>query len=293
MRIQNLSDMEEIVASFKNGNVEETILKTSTFIENQHMNTIANWTARLYHNDQNKEEILIRKVWGFGIEAASRNERSTTASETEASVNVDSEALRNMMLAEHIAPKTWRGLWCLAVSFWIVARSNGEKDLEQTLEWIQKARNLATHAVELYTTASLSIQDTSENGDQNIPTAESELAPESKSYRILDGEFSFSSPLTMIDSFLADMKKAEGVAERFSEVHDGSGIAESDTLGLVRLLDQTVTSTWVNYMYIIPPEEPDSDGSHSPGEGTSVNATKGGDAHATDSSHHDNFDIGS
>src|ERR1700731_3793639 len=91
MRIQNLSDMEEIVASFKNGNVEETILKTSTFIENQHMNTIANWTARLYHNDQNKEEILIRKVWGFGIEAASRNERSTTASETEASVNVDSE----------------------------------------------------------------------------------------------------------------------------------------------------------------------------------------------------------
>jgi hypothetical protein len=293
MRLQNLSDMKEIVASFKNGNVEETLLKTSTFIENQHMNTIANWTARLYHNDRNKEETLIRKVWGFGIEAASRNERSMPAVEEENTKSDDSEALRDMMLAEHIAPKTWRGLWCLAVAFWIVGRSNGEKDLEQTLEWIQKARNLATHALELYTAATAEkrdIQDT--HMGQDITSVESEPLSSVAAFRILDGEFDFSSPTTMIDSFLTEMKKVEEIVEQFSESQEENESEDSaQHLDLLQQLDQAVQFVWVNYMYIIQADEPESDGSRSPGEGTSVNVTNPG-GHTTDSSNHEDLDLG-
>ncbi|KAG2174629.1 hypothetical protein INT44_006893, partial [Umbelopsis vinacea] len=215
MRLQNLSDMKEIVACFKSRNVEETIQKTSTFIENQHMSSIANWTARLYHDDKNKEEVLIRKVWGFGMEAASRGLAWQVGTPGSEDVKPDtSEALRGMMLAEHIAPKTWRGLWCLAVSFWLVGRSNGKQDIDQTSEWIQKARNLATHALELYTAAKAESSDSLDADtatDKSKIAAENEIGVQSEHYGILDGHYQFSSPFNMMESFLADMKKAEEV----------------------------------------------------------------------------------
>jgi hypothetical protein len=296
MRLQNLSDMQEIVASFKSRNAEETIQKTSTFIENQHMSSIANWTARLYHDDKNKEEVLIRKVWGFGMEAASRGLASQVDTPEDDNAKPDSsEALRDMMLAEHIAPKTWRGLWCLAVSFWLVGRGNGEQDMDQTSEWIQKARNLATHALELYSAAkaeSSESLDAITSSEKSTAAAESENLFQSEQYGVLDGDFQFSSPFNMIESFLVDMKKAEAILESLSEPENESENTESQpTIPLTEQLDQVVSMNWVNYMYISRLDSPESDGSQSPGEGTSLDVKKRS-GHASDFSNHESGDSG-
>ncbi|KAH8553563.1 WD40-repeat-containing domain protein [Umbelopsis sp. PMI_123] len=289
MRLQTFSDMKEIVASFKSRNAEETIQKTSTFIENQHMNSIASWTARLYNDDQNKEEVLIRKVWGFGMEAASRGLPAQVESPNNENSKTDSsEALRNMMLAEHIAPKTWRGLWCLAVSFWLVGHGNGERDMEQTSEWIQKARSLATHALELYTAAKAQLFDSLDTN----PTTENKIASESEEYGILDGDFQFSSPFNMMESFLADMKKAEEILESLSESTDINGTGEDPPTPLLsERLDQVVSTDWVNYMYIFRLGNSETDGSQSPGEGTSLEIKKHA-GHASDSTNHESNNSG-
>jgi hypothetical protein len=296
MRLQNLSDMKEIVASFKSGNAEETIQKTSTFIENQHMSSIANWTARLYHDDKNKEEVLIRKVWGFGMEAASRGLASPVDTPGNENAKTDSsEALRDMMLAEHIAPKTWRGLWCLAVSFWLVGRGNGKQDMDQTSEWIQKARNLATHALELYTAAKAESSDSLDantTSDKSMAAAGNESLVQSEQYGILDGDFQFSSPVNMMESFLADMKKAEETMEGLSEPENENENTDSQrTIQLSEQLDQVVSMNWVNYMYILRLDNIETDGSQSPGEGTSLHVKKRL-GHASDSSNHESGDSG-
>lgn len=296
MRLQNLSDMKEIVASFKSRNAEETIQKTSTFIENQHMSSIANWTARLYHDDKNKEEVLIRKVWGFGMEAASRGLASQVDTpENDNAIPDSSEALRDMMLAEHIAPKTWRGLWCLAVSFWLVGRGNGKQDMDQTSEWIQKARNLATHALELYTAAKAEYSEylgAITTSEKSMAAAGSKSLFQSEQYGVLDGDFQFSSPFNMIESFLVDMKKAEGILESLSEPENESENTESQpTIPLSEQLDQVVSMNWVNYMYILRLDRTETDGSQSPGEGTSLDVKKRS-GHASDSSNHESGDSG-
>lgn len=296
MRLQNLSDMKEIVASFKSRNAAETIQKTSTFIENQHMSSIANWTARLYHDDKNKEELLIRKVWGFGMEAASRGLASQVDTPENDNAKPDnSEALRDMMLAEHIAPKTWRGLWCLAVSFWLVGRGNGKQDIDQTSEWIQKARNLATHALELYTAAKAESSDSLDaitTDEKSMEAAGSESPFQSEQYGVLDGDFQFSSPFNMIESFLVDMKKAERILESLSGPDIESENSENQPIiPLSEQLDQVVSMDWVNYMYILRLDSNETDGSQSPGEGTSLDVKKRF-GHASDSSNHESGDSG-
>jgi hypothetical protein len=273
IREQNLSDMKEIIATLNTGDIDETIVKTNTFIENQHMNTIANWTARLYHNDQNKEEILIRKVWGFGIEAASRKVRAATFEEGENTKSDDSEALRDMMLAEHIAPKTWRGAWCLAVAFWIAGHNNAEKDLDQTLEWIQKARSLASQALELYSASVAERPVTSPSNSSQVDSAEASEIVET--YRNLEDEFSFSSPVNMIEEFQKDMKKAEEIVDQAVEQDQNIPTDNANmSLRLTERLHGAVDFQWLNYMYISTPKGIDSDENMSPGEGTSVDTVK-------------------
>lgn len=279
IREQNLSDMKEIIATLNGGDIDETIVKTNTFIENQHMNTIANWTARLYHNDQNKEEILIRKVWGFGIEAASRKVRAATFDQGENTKSDDSEALRDMMLAEHIAPKTWRGAWCLAVAFWIAGHNNAEKDLDQTLEWVQKARSLASQALELYSASIAERPVTSPSSSSQVGSG---VESEAEKYRNLEDEFSFSSPVNMIEGFQKDMKKAEELVEQLVEQdQDSRSSGENMPLPLTERLDSAIVFPWLDYMYISSPSGVDSDDMSSspnvsndpkmsPGEGTSV-----------------------
>ncbi|KAF7729424.1 hypothetical protein EC973_004403 [Apophysomyces ossiformis] len=243
--LDHSSEMDLIMRLFKVGDLDQAM---------DELHDVLSEFDNAENNVESDDDNILRKVWGFCMEAAIQirriYERGVYLDTSPGSDYFAGEALasarRHMQEAVSIVPNTWQGYWCLAVGYWIASGGDRNSGCEDRQDWLMLAQMYAEKAQNLYM-APVPEEDPFETAPhRSTRLRERQQAVENKNASDSCG---ISDCRTMMKLFIKDVRKAK-LREGYSDTEDMDG--ESDRSDMSDESAAEPRWKWLDFMYKKP-----------------------------------------